>query len=210
MTFRFPIICVVTSGIGTSPALVREAAAAGIDVVQIREPRLESRALATLVREAIGAAAGSSCRVLVNDRTDVAIAADAAGVHLRGDSVRSSRVREIAPSPFIIGRSVHSAEEAAAVTREGGCDYLMFGTVFQSKSKPTGHPVAGLHQLQKVCRSTDLPVLAVGGISIENAADTIAAGARGIAAIDLFSRPGTIGDTVARLRREFDSSSEVV
>lgn len=202
---RFPIICLITDGHGTAPGLVREAASAGIDLVQIRDPSLESGALSSVVREAIEEAAHTSCRVLVNDRFDVAIAATAAGVHLRGSSFPAARIRNVAPTRFLIGRSVHGAAEAASVTQDGGCDYLIFGTVFRSRNKPAGHPVAGLDGLRQVCRSTTLPVIAVGGISLENAAAVIAAGARGVAAIDLFRRDGPVNAVVSALRQQFDT-----
>ena len=200
---RVPIICLITRGEGPVPGLVREAASAGVDLVQIREPRLQGGALLSLVHEAIDEAGAAPCRVLVNDRFDVAIAANAAGVHLRGNSFPASRVSRVAPAGFLIGRSVHEPAEAIAVTEEGGCDYLIFGTVFTSRNKPAGHPVAGLNLLREVCRATALPVIAVGGISVENAADVVAAGAKGIAGIDLFQ--GVITTTVSRLRRQFDT-----
>jgi thiamine-phosphate pyrophosphorylase len=185
------------------PGLVREAASSGIDLVQIREPRLEGGALLSFVREAIDDAAHTSCRVLVNDRFDVAVAADAAGVHLRGNSFPAGRIRRLAPTGFLIGRSVHNPAEAAAATQDGGCDYLIFGTVFQSRNKPPGHPIGGLTGLREVCRTTTLPVIAVGGISIENAAEVVAAGAKGIAGIDMFR--GSLSSTVSRLRQRFDT-----
>jgi thiamine-phosphate diphosphorylase len=203
VNLRSPLICLITRGEGRVPGLVREAASAGVDLVQIREPRLEGGALLLFVREAIDEAGSTSCDVLVNDRVDVAIAANAGGVHLRGSSFPARRVRSLAPRGFLIGRSVHDPDEASAVTRDGGCDYLIFGTVFESRNKPVGHPVAGLDALRDVCRATALPVIAVGGISVENAGAAIDAGARGIAGIDLFR--GAIGLTVARLRQQFDT-----
>lgn len=185
------------------PGLVRNAAAAGVDLVQIREPKLEGGALLSFVRQAIDEAAQTSCRVLVNDRFDVAIAGNAAGVHLRGNSFSASRIRSLAPTGFLIGRSVHGPAEAAAVTQEGGCDYLIFGTVFQSRNKPAGHAVAGLSVLREVCRATTLPVIAVGGISLDNAVDAIAAGAKGVAGIGLFRE--SIRSTVSGLRQRFDT-----
>jgi thiamine-phosphate diphosphorylase len=199
----FPLICLITRGEGPVPGLIREAASSGVDLVQIREPRLESGALVSFVRDAIDETAHTSCRVLVNDRLDVAIAANAAGVHLRGNSFSAARVRPVAPVGFLIGRSVHDPEEAAAVTRDGGCDYLIFGTVFESRNKPAGHPIAGLNGLRQVCRATALPVIAVGGISIQNAAEVVAAGAKGIAGIDLFR--ASVSSTVSSLRQQFDT-----
>ena len=77
------------------------------------------------------------------------LAAVAAGVHLRADSFAATRVRTFAPAGFIVGRSVHGPREAAAVTREGGCDYLIFGTVFPSANKPPGHIAAGIPVLRE-------------------------------------------------------------
>ncbi len=202
---QFPILCLVTSGEGPSPGVVREAASAGVDLVQLREPLLDAAALLAFARQAVRDAAGSPCRIVVNDRVDVAIAADAPGVHLRANSFSASRVRSIAPAGFLIGRSVHEAAEAVAAADDGGCDYLVFGTVFPSRSKPPGHRAAGLRALHDVCRSTSLPVIAIGGISVENAREAIAAGARGVAGIGLFRAGDPISSVVSRIRQRFDT-----
>jgi thiamine-phosphate diphosphorylase len=200
ITSQLPIICLVTSGDGIPPGRIREAALAGVDLVQLREPSLDGRALSSLTRAAVEEARRTSCRVVVNDRVDVALAVNASGVHLRANSLAAARVRRVTGPDFLIGRSVHDAAEAASVTESGGCDYLIFGTVFPSASKPPGHRAAGLDRLRDVCVATTLPVIAIGGIDTENAADALAAGARGVAAIQLF-RTGPIAPIVARLRR---------
>ena len=179
--------------------LVRRAAnavRAGIDVIQVRERDLPDRQLAALVREIVEVAAGSKTRVLVNDRADIAVVAGAAGVHLRGDSPPATRVRAafakasapgaITPGGFIIGRSVHSIAEVDAAVDEGGCDYLMFGTVFRSAGKPAGHPVAGLAALKGVCARSPLPVIAIGGVNDARVAAVRDAGAAGFAAVEMF------------------------
>jgi thiamine-phosphate pyrophosphorylase len=199
------ILCLITSGDGSSLESIHEAAASGVDLVQIREHTLPARSLLMMVREAMATTAGTSCRVLVNDRLDIALAAEAAGVHLRADSVAAPRVRMLAPAGFIVGRSVHGPGEAAAATREGGCDYLIFGTVFPSASKPPGHIVAGIPVLRDVCRATTLPVVAVGGMTVENVPEVIRAGARGIAGIELFRDAGAIRSKVEQLRQQFDT-----
>ena len=102
--------------------------------------------------------------MLVNDRIDVALAAGAHGVHLRGDSLPAARARLMVPPAFIIGRSVHSREEAMRAQDGGGLDYLVFGTVFKTDSKP-GLGVAGLDALSEVAAATRLPVLAIGGMT---------------------------------------------
>lgn len=129
---------------------------------------------------------GTRTRILVNDRVDVALAAGAHGVHLRADSFSASRVRAMGPSPFLVGRSVHSVEDAVAAATGGGLDYLIFGTVFESASKPGGAP-AGLAALAAVARATRVPVLAIGGITTERIGEAMSAGASGVAAITMFN-----------------------
>jgi thiamine-phosphate pyrophosphorylase len=173
----------------SSTALVRRiraAAKAGIDVVQVREHSRSDYELLELVREAIAAVQPLGVPVVVNDRVDVAIAAGAAGVHLRGASIAAERVREIAPPGFLVGRSVHSREEAEAAARAGGCDYLIFGTVYPSAGKAPDHAVAGEAALADVCARLSLPVLAIGGVDGTRAGAVAAAGAAGIAAIGAF------------------------
>ena len=201
-----PVLCLVTPGT-SSPDLdtIREAARAGVDVIQVREPRLDDRTLVALVRAAIATVAGSGARVVVNDRLDVALAARADGVHLRGDSMAAADVRTLAPAGFIVGRSVHGVAEAVEVERGGGCDYLVFGTVFESASKPPGHPAAGVDALGRVCAAVTLPVLAIGGVTLANADRVAAAGASGIAAIGLFAGRERVAGTVRAVRRLFDT-----
>jgi thiamine-phosphate pyrophosphorylase len=170
-------------------ARAAHAARAGVDVIQVRERDLEDAALLGVVRAIVGATAGTAARVVVNDRADIAILAGAAGVHLRGDSPPASRVaafaRASAPG-FLIGRSVHSLAEIDAAVADGGCDYLMFGTVFPSAGKPAGHPVAGLDALREACARSPLPVIAIGGVDEAGAALVRDAGAAGFAAVGLF------------------------
>ncbi len=174
--------------LSTDDLVARAAHAVGtrVDVIQVRERDLSDRELAALVRAIVGVAAGTTTRVIVNDRADIAIAAGAAGVHLRGDSAAASRVRAMAPGGFLIGRSVHSLAEVDAAVAGGGCDYLLFGTVFLSDGKPEGHPVAGLEALREICARSPLPVIAIGGMTAERAAAARDAGAAGFAAVGMF------------------------
>lgn len=181
------------------------AARAGVDLVQVRERGLEDvslLALAVRVRDAIAA---TGARLLVNDRIDVALAAHAGGVHLPGRGVSCARVRAVVPDGFLVGRSVHTEREAIAAARDGGCDYLVFGTVFESRRKPAGHPVAGLAALGRVCAAVQLPVLAIGGITVARVPDVVRAGAAGIAAIGLFASGGEheLRDIVGEIRLMF-------
>jgi thiamine-phosphate pyrophosphorylase len=190
-----PVICVVTDRrrLGQSDAaadaLVALAAAAargGADLIQLRERDLSGRDLLALARRLVEAVEGTPARVVVNDRLDVAMAAGAGGVHLRGDSMPAARVREIAPPGFLVGRSVHDALEAAAVSAAGGVDYLIAGTLFETSSKPAGRARLGLDAFGRLAAQAGLPVLGIGGVTLDRAPDVVRAGGAGIAAIGLF------------------------
>ena len=209
MTFPRPALCLVTRVRGREGSPERAqlldhlvaAASAGVDLVQVRERQLSDRALVAFIRELIREVRPFATRVLVNDRTDVALAAAAGGVHLKSHAPPAPDVRSIVPDGFLIGRSVHSLAEAEAASARGGCDYLMFGTVYPSASKPADHPIAGIEGLKAVCRGVTTPVLAIGGITIERAPAVSAAGAGGIAAISLFSNSRDLAADAADLRR---------
>ncbi len=187
-----PVICLVTDRRrhpgGSEAALIERVAAAaraGVHLIQIRERDLDARALTRVAAAAVAAARGTSARILVNDRTDVALAAGAHGVHLRGDSVAATRVREIVPPGVLGGRSGHSRGEAERIAEAGGLDYLMFGTVFDTASKP-GVTGSGPDTLAAIVGATPLPVLAIGGMSVSRMGVVAKAGAAGFAGIGLF------------------------
>lgn len=212
-----PVICMVTArqrpSRDTDRALVKRvriAAQSGVHLVQVRQPDYEAGALTRLVEDAVDAVRGTRARVLVNDRVDVALAAGAHGVHLRGDSVPAPRVRAFAPAGFIIGRAVHSAEEARRVAREGGLDYLIFGTVFSTPSKPDERGT-GVAPLAAACADIPLPVLAIGGMTADRLGDVARAGATGFAAISLFADcdPSSLASLVDQAAHAFDTSNDV-
>ena len=165
--------------------LIRAAAAAGVDLVQIREPDLPDRSLLALVTAACAVARGTRTRVVVNERTDVALAAGADGVHLRADSVPAHRVRGLAPHGFLIGRSVHSVDEAVRLSP--GADYLIAGTVFPTPSKPAARQWLGPENLRAVVERVTAPVLAIGGVAADTVGEIAAAGAAGLAGIRVFA-----------------------
>lgn len=164
-------------------------AAAGVDLIQVRERGLTDRRLEALVRDVVGAARLTAARVMVNDRTDVALVSGAAGVHLPSSAPPCARIRRGVPAGFLIGRSVHASDHAALHDREDACDYVLFGTVFESASKGEGHAVAGVAALEAACESLSRPVLAIGGVSAARAEEAARAGAAGVAAIGLFADP---------------------
>lgn len=190
-------ICLVTdrrrlgAAVGAGPAewvavleeQVRAAITAGIDLVQVREADLEAAEMAALVERLVAAAAATPARILVNDRMDVALAAGAAGVHLKERSFRPDVARSLAPAGFLIGCSIHSA--AAAVERRHA-DYLMAGTVLPTISKPDSTLLGweGLAAVVSVAAGT--PVLAIGGIDLPSMGLLASSGAAGLAAVGAF------------------------
>lgn len=181
---------------------VRAAVEAGVDLVQVRERDLEARQLMTLVTAVVRASRQTNTRVVVNDRLDVALGCGADGVHLRGDSLSAAAVRRLAPAAFLVGRSVHSVEEARAA---GPVDYLIAGPVFATVSKPEGHPTLGLAGLGAIARAANAPVLAIGGVTVDRAGSVAGSGAAGIAAIGLFAAGDPLTSLVRELRLRFDS-----
>lgn len=197
-------ICLVTDRRRTDPvAQAQAAAAAGFDLVQVRERDLDGAALAMLVRAVLDVVRGRSTRVIVNERLDVALACGADGVHLRADSIAAADARRIAPSGFLIGRSVHSADEAAAA---GDADYLVAGTVFPTDSKPGLVSHLGETGLRTIVTATRAPVLAIGGVSVDRSAVVARTGAAGVAAIGLFDAPDGFDRLAQNLRSRFDST----
>jgi thiamine-phosphate pyrophosphorylase len=158
----------------------RRAIAAGVDMVQIREKDLSARQLLELVCQVRDLAAGTSTRILVNDRLDIALAAGVDGVHLPANGLPPARVR---PFAKVLGVSTHTLQEAVEA-EQARSDFIVFGPVFDTPGKT---PV-GLDVLREVASRVKIPVLAIGGITLENTQEALNAGAAGIAGIRLFQR----------------------
>jgi len=156
-----------------------------VDFVQIREKDLDDRSLYDLSVMAVRLAAGTPCRILVNGRADIAVAAGAHGVHLPAAGVPIERLRPWLPRPFIVGASVHSLAEAQRARRKGA-DYVLLGHVFPTASKAGYGLPLGVEVLRRVCHRAGIPVLALGGITLQNRDSALDAGAAGVAAISLF------------------------
>jgi thiamine-phosphate pyrophosphorylase len=161
----------------------RFAVSAGIDVIQLREHWMTASALARLAAAIVSLTRGTSTRVVVNDRLDVAIATGADGVHLRSVSIAAARLRPQVPPGFLIGRSVHSLEEARDA---GPVDYLLAGTVWSTSSKPADRALLEPGGLSTIAAATDIPVIGIGGVSLDRVGDLARTGAAGAAAIGAF------------------------
>ena len=194
-----PIIYVITSGATTAKTtseapefsnilqFVAAAAAAEVPLVQIREKSLSARVLYELTTRAVALTRNSRTRLLVNDRFDIARAAGAAGVHLTERSLPAKIVRRICGEDFLIGVSTHSLETALKARAEGA-DIVVFGPVFETESKRAFGPPQGLEKLREVTAALKgFPVLAIGGVDLENVDECFHAGASGMAAIRLFN-----------------------
>lgn len=194
---------------------ITEAAAAGVDYIQLREKDLSTRELECLAREAIAAvrASSSKTRVLINERIDVALACSADGVHLPGSSLPASEARSIwmraADRAPVIGVSAHSISDVRYAEAHGA-DFAVLAPVFEKPN--TDLRGLGLELLAAACRGaqppdnteaapqSSFPVLALGGVNLVNAIDCIRAGASGVAGIRLF-QTGNVAETVGALRQ---------
>ena len=220
-----PILCYVTERKSLPPATgarpgpfeallerIEHAARAGVDWIQLREKDLEGRPLFELAVKAMAIAAAArsaetKTKILVNDRLDVAWAArqtdGGAGVHLAETSLPVSEVvlwrNQAGCADFLVGASCHSVETAVEAAG-AGADYIFFGPVFATPSKAAFGQPQGLQKLGQVCRAVSTPVLAIGGITQENAAACIEAGAAGIAAIRLFQEARDLSGLVRQIR----------
>jgi thiamine-phosphate pyrophosphorylase len=189
---------------------IQEAAAAGVDWIQVREKDLSGKECAALTSTAIERVARRSTSkqgttlILVNDRLDVALSQATGGVHLGENSLPVEKARKLAdsrirPQDFLIGASCHSVQAATAAAK-GGANYIFFGPVFVTPSKAAYGAPQGLARLAEVCRAVSLPVVAIGGITLDNAAPCLAAGSSGIAAIRLFQDAQDLLSLVKKLR----------
>jgi thiamine-phosphate pyrophosphorylase len=181
-----PWVCLVTDHTlapGGYAALERVVAAAlqgGVNVVQLREKALPAGELFELAVRLRRLTRDHHAALIVNDRLDVALAAEADGVHLGEAGLPVGVAREMC-ADLLVGRSVHGVPAAVEAERDGA-DYLILGTIFPSESHP-GEAVGGPPLIRKVRARVKIPVVAIGGISHENAAQTISDGACGVAVI---------------------------
>jgi len=216
LTLPKPIIYLITDGATTSQTtsaskdfarllnLVDAAVAARISFIQLREKYLTTRVLYDLAREAAQITRDSFTRLLVNDRADVARAAGADGVHLTTRSMGTSLVRQTFGDQFLIGTSAHSLREVQKAA-EDQADFAVFGPVFDTPSKNRFGQPQGLTELAQVAAAVKpFPVVALGGVKLENVADCFRAGSSGIAGIRLLNEVTELRRVVEEISKSFE------
>ncbi len=187
-------------------ATVSQAARCGVDYIQLREKDLSIHDLETLAREVVQLRTENNklnSGVLINTRTDVALACGANGVHLRSDDISPAEARTIwsqsgAVTRATIGVSCHTRAEVARAA-EAGAEFAVFGPVFEKVTGKSRTCPTGLEALHEACQEK-IPVIALGGVTLENAEACIRAGATGIAGIRLFQE-NEMDKVVGALRR---------
>ena len=162
--------------------LARMAIKGDADTIQFRQKVGTTREMIEIVRQLKQLCKDSGVTLIVNDRLDVAIAADAHGVHLGQDDFPIPLARKLLGEGRIIGGSAATLEEAQKCLAEGA-DYIGFGPVYPTTSKADADPVTGIKLLKQAVEAIPLPIIAIGGISVENTPEVMRAGARGIAVI---------------------------
>jgi thiamine-phosphate pyrophosphorylase len=180
---------------------IAEAAECRVDFIQLRDKDLSTHELELLARDAVrvvrenspppGTRGQLATHLLINSRSDVAMACDADGVHLRSDDVSPDTVREVWRHGLTPGRAnaivsvaCHTMSEVRVAAEVGG-DFALFGPIFEKKEAGTPVQSAGISLLKDACQQ-EIPVIALGGITLENARTCIDAGAAGIAGIRIF------------------------
>jgi thiamine-phosphate pyrophosphorylase len=187
--------------------IARRAIAGGADVIQLRDKVCGCRELCRIGRALRTITMKTGTLFIVNDRLDVALACGADGVHLGQNDIRVGVTRQIAPPGFIIGVSVGTVDEAVRAEEEGA-DYLAISPVFSTASKNDAGPGRGLDVVREIRRSVSVPVIAIGGINLDNVREVIAAGADGVAVISAVVGSRDIIATARELCKRISETKE--
>ena len=177
----------------------RQALAGGATALQLRDKEAGGGELFAEARQMLCLCRELGVPLFVNDRLDIALACGADGVHLGQSDLPVAEARRLAPRPFIIGASARTPEDAERAVRDGA-DYLGVGAVFPTGSKEDAQ-VIGLDGIRAITREAAVPVVAIGGVSLDNLGEVMACGADGVAVISAAVR-GDIPTNMKRLREE--------
>ena len=177
--------------------VLNELLAAGVRLLQLRAKQISSRDFLQLAKLARPLTRSYGCKLIVNDRVDIARVADADGVHLGQEDLPLHAARKLMTDK-IIGISTHAVEQALEA-EQGGADYIGFGPMFGTNTKETGYSARGLERLQRVRAAVAIPIVAIGGITENNIAGVWEAGANSAAIISDLLRAVDIPAKVKRI-----------
>lgn len=184
---RTPFLCVITDESMNPVSLADEALRGGATMIQLRHKTASGRELFSWAQEIRTLCRKYEALFFVNDRIDIALACAADGVHLGQEDIPARIARTIAGETMLVGISATSLEEALKAQKEGA-DYIGLGHIFPTGSKEKHHPPLGIETLEKAASILSIPIVAIGGVTLENAPALVAAGADGIAVISAVSR----------------------
>ncbi len=186
---------------------VERAIEGGATAIQLREKALPARTVVEIGRRIAEICNRSGVLFIVNDRADVAVACGADGVHVGQDDLPVPVARQIVGRGTIVGASVGTVAEAWRAQADGA-DYLGVGSVFPTSTKPDGGEPLGVAALAEVIRAVRVPVVGIGGITAENAAEVIRAGAAGVAVVAAVVGQDDIAAAARRLRERIDAARD--
>jgi thiamine-phosphate pyrophosphorylase len=164
------------------PAVLEQVLSVGTPAIQLRERDMSAKDLLALARVIQSVTVRRGGQLLINDRIDIALSLEGAGVHLRSNSLPVSVARRLLGKQRLLGVSAHSVEEAVAAEAQGA-DYVILGPVYDTPSKQAYGPPLGLSQVEEACRRVRIPIIGIGGITAARAREVRGAGAYGVAVI---------------------------
>ncbi len=192
-------LCVITDATlipeRSHARIAEEALAGGAPMIQVREKRPQMRSLLTEARHIREMCTRAGATLILNDRLDLACLVGADGVHLGQDDLPPAVARTLLPRDTLMGVSTHSVEQARRAEADGA-DYIGVGPIFSTPTKETRYPARGLEMIRAVRKVISLPLIAIGGMTLERAADVIHAGADGVAVISAVVAAPRIRDVV--------------
>lgn len=189
-------------------ALAELALRGGADIIQLRDKRMDAASLFRTATEILALTRDAGACFIINDRLDIALAAGADGVHLGQQDMPVAKARRIVPRNFIIGASVGSVEEAIQA-EISGADYLALSPVFSTTSKDDAGDGHGLMTLSAIRAVTQLPLVAIGGITRENIGSVIGSGADGAAVISAVVGEDDVTAAAAELKQMITAAKKV-
>lgn len=182
--------------------VVRHCLQAGAPAIQLRDKQARARQLLEQAQQLRALTREFNALLFINDRLDIALAAQADGVHLGPDDIPLAAARTVVPAGFLIGVSTDDVEQAKAAQRNGA-DYIGCGAVFGTSSKAVGNEAIGVAQLQRVVAAVSIPVVGIGGIDASNVSEVAATGAAGVAVIGAAMKAAHVQAAVRSLLKPF-------